>query len=234
MRYLETQAGAPVILLGVYQEMLRRNLSASWLFYGMQRETTIKPYFTHASGKLEQVSMPLNHSVDEIKAYHGADRYYRPYRMKAPYSIALLRAVYFRRTTASMKQAQIFPPEAVYEDPEALDLQIALTDRFREIAAQHGQRFAMIFFPTAEQALLGEYPYKRLMEALAARNPGDCLIDPGPALHQASLREGRALAAPVGHFDVIGNKVIAEVVNAGIRACGISATTRLQDAGQTR
>ncbi len=30
--------------------MLRRNLSASWLFYGMQQEATLKPCFTQTAG----------------------------------------------------------------------------------------------------------------------------------------------------------------------------------------
>ena len=223
LRYIAIGPHTPVILLGVYQEMLRRNLSGSWLFYGMQRDATIKPYFTFKSGQLQQVPMPTNQSVEAIEAYHRADRYYGPYKMSAPYSLALIRAVYYRRSTAAMKMARILPPETAYEDAEALDLQTALTDRFRAVAAQRGQRFAMIFFPTAEQALAGDYPYESLVEAHAAHHPEDCLIDPGPALHAASVREGRSLAAPVGHFDAIGNRVIAEAVATGLRACGIEA-----------
>ena len=209
--------------------MLRRNLSASWLFYGMQREATIKPFFTLASGKLQQIEMPTSRSVEAIKAYHRADRYYNPYHMQAPYSLSLLRAVYYRRSTQALSKQRMLPPETVYDDTEALDLQAALTDQFRASLAQHGQHFALIFFPTADQALAGHYPYESLLEAHAAHHPEDCLIDPGPALHEASVREGRPLAAPAGHFDAIGNKVIAEVVSARLQACGIDLTRPVDD-----
>ena len=229
VRFNEVAPTTPVVLLGVYQEMLRRNLSASWLFYGMQRDATSKPFFTLASGKLQQVEMPSTRSVEAIKAYHSADRYYKPYHMGAPYSLSLLRAVYYRRSTRALSKQRMLPPESVYEDAEALELQNALTDRFRASLAQHGQHFALIFFPTADQAFAGHYPYERLVEAHAAHHPEDCLIDPGPALHEASMREGRPLAAPVGHYDAIGNKVIAEVVSARLQACGIDLTPHADD-----
>ena len=221
LRFIAVKPTTPVVLLGVYQEMLRRNLSASWLFYGMQRDATLKPYFTLESGKLQQVAMPANQAVEAIRNYHRADRYFGPYKMGAPYSLALLRAVFYRGSTLATNKLRILPPETAYEDAEALELQIALTDRFRTEAAQRGQQFAMIFFPTADQALSGVYPYEWLIEAQAAHHPEDCLIDAGPALHAASVREGRPLAAPAGHYDTIGNRVIAEVVSARLRACGI-------------
>ena len=226
VRFSEVAPTTPVVLLGVYQEMLRRNLSASWLFYGMQREATIKPFFTLASGKLQQVEMPASRSVEAIKAYHSADRYYMPYHMQAPYSLSLLRAIYYRRSTAALSKQRMLPPESVYGDTAALDLQTALTDRFRATLARQGQHFALIFFPTADQAFAGDYPYESLLKSHATHHPEDCLIDPGPALHEASVREGRPLAAPAGHFDAIGNKVIAEVVSARLQACGIDLTRR--------
>ena len=229
VRFNEVAPTTPVVLLGVYQEMLRRNLSASWLFYGMQRDATIKPFFTLASGKLQQVEMPASRSADAIKAYHSADRYYRPYHMQAPYSLSLLRAVYHRLSTPALNKQRMLPPESVYGDTEALALQSALMDRFRASLAQHGQHFALIFFPTADQAFAGDYPYESLLKSHAAHHPDDCLIDPGPALHEASVRAGRPLAAPAGHFDAIGNKVIAEVVSARLQACGIDLSRHVND-----
>lgn len=227
VRFNEIAPTTPVVILGVYQEMLRRNLSASWLFYGMQRDATIKPFFTLASGKLQQVEMPASNSIEAIKTYHSADRYYKPYRMGAPYSLALLRAVYYRRSTPALSKQRMLPPETAYNDTEALELQTALTDAIRASLALHGQHFALIFFPTGEQALAGHYPYQSLLESYAAKHPGDCLIDPGPALHEASVREGRQLSAPAGHFDVVGNKVISEVVSARLQACGIDLTQQV-------
>jgi len=230
LRYLAVEPQTQVVLLGVYQEMLRRNLSGSWLFYGMQRDATIKPYFTLTSGKLQQVPMPTDQSVEAIKAYHRTDRYFELYKIGAPYSLALLRAVFQRRSAQAINKIRILPPETVYDDAEAIELQMALTDRFRAEAARRGQKFALVFFPTADQARNGEYPYESLIDSDAAHHPEDCLINPGPALHAASIREGRSLAAPVGHFDAIGNRVIAEVVSAQLRACGIDALTPKDDA----
>lgn len=220
MRYTDTAPQTPVVLLGVYQEMLRRNLSASWLFYGMQPGATIKPYFVLDAAGLHHVPMPTDMAARNVKAYHADDRYYQPVRMDFPYSLALLRAVYYRASKPAVSKTRMLPPETAYEDTQAIALQLALTDRLRTEARQNGQRLAVVFFPTADQAMQGVYPYAGLLRNIAAAHPEDCLIDPGPALHAASEREGRPLAAPVGHFDATGNRVIAQVVATALRACG--------------
>lgn len=221
IRFQKTDPQTPVILLGVYQEMLRRNLSASWLFYGMQRGSTLKPYFTLSDAGLTEVPMPSELSVDSLKRYHDADRYYDVVRMKPPYSLALLRAVYYRAFRSELDKLRMLPPEKAYEDRHAFDLQMALVDRLRADAAKRAQRLSLVFFPTADQAERGIFPYKTLLDAMAAAHPDVCLIDPGPALHHASVQAGKPLAAPIGHFDAQGNRVIAEVVARRLRECGL-------------
>jgi len=222
VHYQDVKPVAPVVMLGVYQEMLRRNLAASWVFYGMQRDTTLKPYFTlKPDGSIKEIAAPTNLYTTNTQLHHQFDRYYAPFKMHAPYSIALLRAAYYRISAQAQSKVRIHPPENAFSDIQARQIQQAITTQFRHNAAQNNQRFALIFFPTAEQALAGNYPYQPLLTDHAKQYPEDCLIDTGPALHAESLKAGRALAAPKHHFDALANRVIALVVQERFVACGL-------------
>ena len=213
----------PIVLVGVYQEMLRRNLSASWAYYGFQKTSTLKPYFSIVNGDLTRMPFPADASLKAVKDYHARDRYYLAYKMGFPYSVSLLKALFYRVNGNALRRSKMLPPETVYKDVEATHLEQALLDKFRDDTRKNHQKLALLFFPTAQQAMDGDFPYLDFLKSYQASHPEVCIIDPGPALRRASLQENRPLAAPVGHFDVMGNRVIADEVNARLRACGLAA-----------
>lgn len=226
LRFLDLNPRPPVVLLGVYQEMLRRNLAASWVFYAAQKQATLKPYFMVRDGALMQVPMPRETSAESVRTYHAADRYYRLYRVRYPYSLNLVRAVYYRIRKKSFKRLMLIPSESAYADAEAVELQAALLQGFRQQALKRGQQFVPVFLPTPRQAAEASYPYREFLNRYRAQHPEDCVIDPGPALTRASQGDREGLSAPLGHFNVSGNLAIAQEVSTRLRDCGLVTQAR--------
>ena len=140
---------------------------------------------------------------------------------------------------------EAFPDLAAQADPAALAL--AAAPRLRRIVVLHagdaagtGRVASGCLGQDAFDAAAATIPvaavhHRRLCVRLrdtamilytsgTSANPKGCLLS-----HEASVREGRPLAAPAGHFDAIGNKVIAEVVSARLQACGIDLSRHVND-----
>jgi len=244
LRYLEIQPKTPIVIVGVYPEMLRRNLAASWLFYASRKEATLKPYFYLDGDELKQEPYPSDMSVDTVKAYHSKDRYYQMYREKIefPYTLSTIKIVCNRLTKSqadsksNVPQAILhacdslngprfydvmLPPQLVFNNTDATNLNSKILEKFRSSVIENQQHFVLVFFPSPEQAIQQLYPYQQYMDRYQLEHPKDCVIDTGPALFQWAKNTNDNLRATSGHFNVIGNRVIAKVVSEKLQTCGL-------------
>jgi hypothetical protein len=204
-----------LVIFGVYQEMLRRNFAASWAFYAGRSESTIKPMFVIRDGALWRPPLPETNSITDIRNYHEHDRYYFPFKIGFPYFLSLLKVLYYDLDMAAFDRRML--TNDFFTDIDSVRLETILLDKTESSAAGKGQKLAVLFFPSPDQAQAGIYPYKEFMDRYSARHPEVCVIDPGPALTKAH----HAMKAPNGHFNTFGNAVIGETVAAALRTCGL-------------
>ena len=88
-----------VVLFGIYQEMLRRNHAASWLFYCCpNKKNSIKPYFYFEknSNTLKLREIPTTFDSETVKTHHSGDEYFQLSKIKFPYSVSLIKTALFR------------------------------------------------------------------------------------------------------------------------------------------
>ena len=212
--YQSTQSNTPIVILGIYSEMLRRNQAASWLFYGMQKDRVLKPYFKLTQqGNLEQISWPANPSVEEYRNYHSHDIFFKSYDVQFPYFWHLSKIIFYHLKTRLENKGVFFDKQAV-----ALPLQLALLNAFRAEAIARGSEMILVFFPTLSELANNKLSYSAQLDAYKTQHPNACVIDTGPAL-LAAIKAGEALGAPQGHFNPTGNAIVATEVVKGLKTC---------------
>ncbi len=209
-----SQSNKKVVLFGVYEEMLRRNMAASWLFYCCKNEKKmIKPYFVlNDNGEdLVEHAIPLNHKLDDIKKHHNNDRYYSLYRLEFPYIFTLIKNIKLRLDKKEFDRIAIEPSGRVFGDRDAALIQHLLMKKVIEVAHNRGYTVGFIFFPTPASALNDSpsYRYSGFIDSVHDRiNNNAFIIDLHPALNIATKKIG-LLKAPLGHYNERGNEVIA-------------------------
>jgi hypothetical protein len=221
LRYERLAPAGKFVVLGVYREMLRRSLAASWVYYGGQDRTTLKPYFKFDGTSVRHVSLPTEFSLQSVRDHHDGDYFYRPYRVSFPYSVALARVAYFRLWQQIGTSSYVFDMRVTdpYRHPRARTMQLALMDRMRKAAQSANQRLVIVFFPTPDDAQNGRDFYAEFAHEYAQSRPDVCVVDTREAL-LASTAAG-AFRAPKGHFTALGNEIIAAEVAKRILECGI-------------
>jgi hypothetical protein len=212
--YGSTQTNTPIVILGIYPEMLRRNLAASWLFYGGQKDRSIKPYFKlNNQGNLEQIAWPASSSTDSLKHYHRHDKFFKFYDIQFPYFWHLTKSVFYQVKTRLENKGIFFEKQG-----DALPLQLALLNAFRTQAIARGSEMVLVFFPTLSELANNKLSYSAQLNAYKTQHPNACVIDTGPAL-LAATKAGEALGAPHGHFNPTGNAIVATEVVKGLQTC---------------
>lgn len=239
IRYLNLSPKSDIVILGIYSEMLRRNFAASWLFYNQQKNVPLKPYFFMKNNEIIKAQFPLNANIDEIKKYHQLDRYYKVYEIKFPYTVSLLKTscLRFSVDTKSMgvivksingsvsrlcaffnpvtrAEQTLFNP---YENKESVELGLKIINSMRE--ALLNKKLVFVFFPRPEELLNQTFTYQNFLQQLKSNYPDDCIIDVGPALSNADNKINQQLRAPKGHYNAIGNKLIAKEISRQLKLC---------------
>jgi hypothetical protein len=212
--YESTKTNTPIVILGIYSEMLRRNLAASWVFYGGQKDRALKPYFKFGhQGNLEQISWPESNSIEALRDYHHHDVFFKSYNVQFPYSWHLTKTVYYQLKTR-LENKGVFFDKHVY----SLPLQLALVDAFRAQAEVRGSEMVLVYFPSLKELADNNLSYGKQINSYRAKHPQSCIIDTGPALLEA-VKKGLGVGAPSGHFNSIGNAIVATEVAKGLKAC---------------
>lgn len=212
--YESTNTHAPVVLLGIYSEMLRRNLAASWLFYGGQKDRALKPYFELTpQGKLQQIPWPKNATTSDIRAYHSKDIFFDSYDLQFPYFWHMSKSVFFQLKARLENKGIFFDKHA-----KALPLQLAILDEFSAQVTQRGSELVLVYYPSIAELENNSFSYRAQLEKYKVKHPHACIIDTGPALLSAA-QKGISVGAPSGHFGPKGNEIIAVVVADGLKKC---------------
>ncbi|MCG6871318.1 MAG: hypothetical protein LJE84_03425 [Gammaproteobacteria bacterium] len=223
LRYREMAgrgAADRLILMGVYQEMLRRNLVASWLFYSGDTHSHIKPYFFLKGDALVPVSpVGVPGEARAMKRYHRRDYYYAPYRFEFPYLLSLARMAWYRYAEDRVLQAAEEDRAAVFANAEATALAVEI---LRGAYREEGRRLVLLVMPHAGQVYANQHLHQAFAARLAKEFPLACVIDPFASLRAAYVAAGEPnLQATNWHFNATGNRVLAEAVLAGLDRCGV-------------
>jgi hypothetical protein len=213
--YREKKPKAPIVIVGLYPEMLKRNLAASWIFYGGTPDQSLKPFFYLNKGHLEQHPLPQDSSVAEIKNYHSHDYFYQPYKLAFPYTIETAKSL----IKNGINRFTVGKYSGLANIPQAIELQDAIMARMREDILENGSKIAVLFYPTVAEAESGRFKYTEYINHYRALHPNDCVIEVGRALNQAFKEKNISLNAGSGHYSKQANLVIAHEVIRQLRSC---------------
>jgi hypothetical protein len=227
LRYERIATEGKFVILGLFLEMIRRSVAASWTFYAPAQPMEIhqiKPYFNlDGEGfRLHPIPQPLTRQT--IAAHHAGDYYMRDVGTAAtfPYTLSAGRAIYLRlfRTDDYRRHTEKFLDPAHPSGSGVLARR--LIDRFARTAHSRGARLVIVLFPSMNQLLVDNAQENRFADDLS-RGKETCLIDLKPMLREhARLLGGKIPTAPKGHYTALGNRWIADAVAAGLETCGIA------------
>ena len=242
LRYKEASPSSEIVILGLYQEMLRRNFAASWTFYNAQKNVSLKPYFVINNGALKKVPYPEISTINSLKKYHQDDRYYNVFNIGFPYTLSTLKSSCYRFEAESWSEPNKFAKKSKdlirklcanfnghslseqiitqpFANQDSVELALLFIDAMHKKVVGNKQKFVIVLFPSPNELGGISFSYEKFITRIKYINPNTCIIDPGPALHKASMLSGHSLKAPKGHYDRAGNRVIADEVKRSISMC---------------
>jgi hypothetical protein len=222
LRYEQLAPEGKVVILGLFIEMLRRQLAASWTFYASSHTavySNIKPYFTLEGQDLRLHPIPKPLTRDAIASHHAHD-YFRSHvwtPAKFPYTLQALRAAY-----VPLARADEYDKHWSEAHPSGSGiLARRLIDRLVRAAQERGSRVALVLMTHVNRLESEISYYNEFADDMRRRDV--CVIDTRAMLREQARAHGwRALAAPNMHYNALGNAIIAETVAAGLARCGIS------------
>lgn len=212
--YKEKKPKVPIIIIGIYPEMLKRNIAASWIFYGSNKEKTLKPYFKVEDNTLIQYDPPQNGEVQLLKKYHENDYFYQTYKLTFPYSVSTAYSVFRHYYQRFLNKYNY-----VLKNDQAVILQNLIMDRLRTEVLNNGSKIVLIFYPTVAELENKNFKYIEYLNDYKARYPQDCVVDPGAALSNAMKDKNFKLNAGSGHYSKQGNIVVANEIARQIKSC---------------
>ena len=235
LRYEMTPPSGNFVILGLFIEMLRRDVAASWTFYhGPQRDhlpryAITKPMFVMDGSELKLLPRPSAPVTSQsIEQHHKQDFYLNTLwtPLAFPYSYAAGRAIVRRLVSENYRNNEFsnqFWEQTHSSHAAALALKILA--RLREQTRQRNQQLVVVMIPQVEYTLQPTQAYASFMQHLAGQQPGLCIIDTHPALAASASSIGiPALRAPFSHYSPAGNEILAQTVLQGLQRCAISGT----------
>jgi hypothetical protein len=210
-----------VVIIGLYQEMLRRNFAASWRFYASHPNTLPKPFFRLGESGLILEAAPERLDQESIRAHHKFDRYADPYRVEFPYFVSLVRVLYYRLFRADFARNRIEPRERAWTDPDPVRLCLAILQAFLKSEKENGNIPVVLMIPNAEEVAENARPYINFVSLARSEWPSLCIVDPFDLLRE-QYGKGLNLSAPRGHFTGSGNEAIALALFQAIQKCHLA------------
>ena len=198
-----------IILFGIYQEMLRRNMAASWLFYCCQdQKRSLKPLFVFSEDKKTLVLRKLRSemTIDQVKKHHSDDRYHVDHELNFPYTLDVIKEFYSRLVS-------ILPSSLAYRIPEVRKKQILLMELIVELAEANGYTVGCLF-PNSRPGIKKLQIVPKFLEKLPSKlySAENVFSIYSTCLNKSSNVAGKAFKAEFGHYDAEGNKLIADIV----------------------
>jgi hypothetical protein len=207
---------ASMVLVGIFEEMLRRNGAASWLFYDSQPASTLKPYSVLLNDKLVKFFPHGVKDLEGVKKYHQHDIYAAPYSFEFPFSFSLMKIVWESQISDDIVLRKGARAD-VYQHESSLRLENAI---LRELYEDRVGKVGFLIFPTPDQVKdTNSPPYQPYFEKLKMLFPNACVFDPFYFLKEKVKIHGFNLRAPLGHFNEEGNKLIADYLYNALLNC---------------
>jgi hypothetical protein len=207
-----------IIFFGVYEEMLKRNVAASWLFYCCpNKKKSLKPYFIlQNQNSIKLIKIPEKITLTNVIEHHKYDKYYPIYTAKFPYTIEIFKN-FFNRVQNFLKHNYnfIISENSTYNDNQKLNIQYLLMKRAADFATNKGFKIIFIFFPTPNEAYYGKNIYNNFKENTLEtfkNNIDISVIDLLPELNKVKELKKNQLKAPEGHYNAEGNKQISRII----------------------
>jgi hypothetical protein len=211
LKYLKYRPKGDLVVVGVTQETLRRNLAASWRFYGSIPNSLPKPFFRLSGDDLLLEKPPANLDRMSIRKHHRFDRYARPFVVQFPYSAALLRVLYYRTFSDAWRLNRVEPYESAWTHPDARALSFRILQRFAKVVSQDEKKIIFLIVPNADGVAQDRKVYADYVGELAMLIPNVCIVDAFPIL-RAKFGAVGSLKAPKQHFNEFGNEAIASAL----------------------
>ena len=235
---LRYEMGTPpgkFVILGLFIEMLRRDMAASWTFYrgparnNMVSYSVTKPMFVMANDRLELVPRPTKPLTRRaIVEHHRRDFFLNSLwtQLSFPYSYAAGHAIYRRYVDenylTNLSSNQFWQPD---HPSNAVALAEKILVRMRDQSRQRKQQLVVVMIPQVEESADPRPAYAQFVQDLARRTPDICIVDTHAALAAQAAKVGTpALKAPLGHYSTAGSEVLAQAVREGLQKCGIAGT----------
>ena len=130
LKYLKYRPRGHIVIIELFEEMLRRNFAASWRFYAGLPNSLPKPFFRPSATEPNLQTAPRHLDPASIKAHHEFDRYAEPYRVEFPYSLSLIRIIYYRLSPAAFAKNRLEPDESAWTDPDSTQLSLEILSSF--------------------------------------------------------------------------------------------------------
>ena len=206
-----------VVLFGVYQEMLRRNQAASWLFYCCpDKKNSIKPYFYFDENlnALKLQDIPKTFDPETVKIHHLRDAYFQLSEIKFPFTMALIKTALFR-LNAWLFDVSILQSWRTYSKTAVKNIQYKIMEAAVKTANERGFEVGFVIFPTTNDAFKNKRRYEQFIDELpiSTKDGYDFfVIDLLSTLHHQSNLSGKPLRAPGGHYDATGNRLIGSAI----------------------
>ncbi|MFL4971778.1 MAG: hypothetical protein ACJ8FM_14415 [Xanthobacteraceae bacterium] len=227
LRYEHSATEGKFVIVGVFLEMIRRSVAASWTFYAPVQPMAvyqIKPYFSLDGESLRLHAIPEPATRQAIAAHHVGDYYMRDVATvaKFPYALTAARGIYLRL----VKTDDYRRHTEKYLDPAHPSgsgiLARRLLDRFAHTAQRRNARLAVVLVPSIGRLLVDDVWTDQFARDLTGRAE-TCVIDLKPILRDyARSLAGKIPTAPKGHYTAQANRWMADGVAAGLGGCGIT------------
>jgi hypothetical protein len=242
-----TNDEAPTVLLGLFPEMILRDVNQyrGFIGWGGGPYELKGRFLLDASGKLEWSPRP-SIGPDDVPAllrkpaeilpheYFLPDSRNGPTTVRFPYSLTLARVALSPAIRAMITRRPIWTEFYAPEHPSgALALTTALIQAFARTAAVRGKRVLVVVLPSGTSfrghAVHGDFEYAPLVSAIAAK--GIDVLDGGAALltELAGRDYCMLFSQPKcrGHYGSVGGTVVAAVVAAALRQHGLEKAAQL-------
>ena len=207
-----------IIFFGVYEEMLRRNMAASWLFYCCpEHKKSLKPYFilqNHDLIKLKKI--PEKITLKSVIEHHKYDRYYPIFTLNFPYSFQIFKNFLtlvknYLRFNYNFTQAE----NLTFNNDQVVIIQNLLMKRAADLALDKGYKIVFVFFPRPIEAYYRNNIYKNFKNntlEVFKNNTDIIIIDLLPELGKIKVLKKDQLQASKGHYNAEGNKQISRII----------------------
>ena len=206
----------PIVIFSIYQEMLRRNFAASWLYYcckDMKRSLKPKYYYDDSANSFSLKNIPLSFGYDEVSRHHITDRFSKNFKLKWPYSISMTKALLAQSPVKSLLRDTLEPTTIDKQDEDVRGLQFWLMQQVLELARARGYSVLFVFMPSIDAlASTGSSGFEKFFAKSRSELKGvdSNFLDVSSYFSGPNLDN---LKATHGHYNAAGNALVAKAVS---------------------